>query len=63
MNIYSDNFTHVQVVKNCRYSVVQMCTREDILAHLFTRAVLDDVMSQSELTTMGLNFRIRRARL
>ena len=29
-----------------------MCTQEDTHAHLFTRTVLDDVMSQNELTTL-----------
>ena len=42
----------MQVVINCRYSIAQMCTRKDILASIFTRAVLDDVMSQNELTTI-----------
>ena len=50
--IYSEKLAHIQVVTNCRYSVAQMCTREDIVAHLFMPAVLDDVMSQNELTTI-----------
>ena len=44
--------SRVQVVINCRYSVAQMCTWEDIHACLFIRAILDDVMSQNELTTI-----------
>ena len=51
MSIYSDKLAHVLVVINCRYSVAQMCIRKDTQACLFTRAVLDDVMSQDELTT------------
>ena len=35
MSIYSDKLAHIQVVINCWYSVAQMCTREDILAHKF----------------------------
>ena len=38
MSIYSDKLAHVQVVINCQYSIAQMY-------------VLDDIMSQSELTT------------
>ena len=29
-----DKFAHVQVVINCRYSIAQMCTRKDMLAHI-----------------------------
>ena len=50
--IYSDKLAHVQVIINCRYSFAQISTQEDILAHLFTPAILDDVMSQNELTTI-----------
>ena len=50
-SIHSDKLAHAQVVINSRDSVAQMCTWEDIYARLFTR-VLDDVMSQSELTTL-----------
>ena len=46
---YSDKLAHVQVVINCQFSVAQMCTWEDIHARLFTRAVLDDVMSSQHL--------------
>ena len=41
---------HVQVVIHCRYSVAQTCTWEDAHALLFMHAILDDVMSQNELT-------------
>ena len=42
---YSDELAHVQqVVINCRYSVVQMCTREDKLAHYLGVLFIDDVM-------------------
>ena len=33
MSIYSDKLAHVQVVINYPYSVAQMCTSEDTLAH------------------------------
>ena len=33
MSIYLDMLAHVQVVIKCRYSVAQMCTRKDTLAH------------------------------
>ena len=33
MCIYSNKLAHIQVVVNCPYSVAQMCTREDTLAH------------------------------
>ena len=52
MSIYSDKLAHVQVVINCRYSVAQMCTREETQADWFTRAEIDDFMSQSELITV-----------
>ena len=51
MSIYLDKFAHAQVVINCRYSVAQMRAWEDIQACLFTHSVLNDIMSQSELTT------------
>ena len=54
-HLFGQFSTHTQVVLNCRFSVAQMCTWEDIHAGLFTLAVLDDVMSQSELTTMVLD--------
>ena len=46
---YSDKLAHVQVVINCRYSVAQMCPREDELARYLGAPSLDDVMSQNEL--------------
>ena len=45
MSIYSDKLAHVQVVINCRYSVAQLCTREDRLAYILERSSIDDVMS------------------
>ena len=51
MSIYSDKSAHVQVVINCRYSIAQMCSWEDIHDRLFMRAVVDDIMSQNELET------------
>ena len=35
MSIYSDKLAHVEVVIKWRYSVAQMCTRKDMLAHTF----------------------------
>ena len=49
-----DKLAHAQVVIICRYFVAQLCTREDMLNH-YLGAVLDDTMSQNELTTHGLN--------
>ena len=56
MSIYSDKLAHVQVVINCRNSIAQMCSREDTHARSFMRAVLDDFMSQNELTTFIIKF-------
>ena len=39
MSLYSDKLAHVQVVTSCRYSVAQMCTREDTHTCLFTRCL------------------------
>ena len=44
--------THVLVVINCPYSVAQMCTREDALAHNLGALCIDDVMSYNSLTTL-----------
>ena len=33
MSIYLDKLAHIQVVIDCQYSVAQMCTSEDTLAH------------------------------
>ena len=47
MSIYSDKLAHVQVIIiNCQYSIVQSASEK--------RTVLDDVMSQNELTTDSL---------
>ena len=50
MLAYSDKLAHTQVVINCGYSVAQLCNREDIHTHWFLRAILDDFMSQKELS-------------
>ena len=49
MSIYSDKLAHVQVVIICRYSIAQMCTHEDLLAHYLGVLSLDDVMSHNTL--------------
>ena len=49
--IISDKLAHVQVVINCPFSVAQMCTREDMLAHNLGAPYFDDVMSCNSLTT------------
>ena len=51
-----------QVVINCRFSVAQMCTREDILAHYLGMPSLDDVMSHSELTTQLIQCKMHYGR-
>ena len=48
--IYSDKLAHVQVIINCQYSVAQLCTCEDILAHNLGALYFDDVMSYNWLT-------------
>ena len=53
MSIYSDKLAHLQVV-NCRYSVAQMCTREDMLGHNLGMPYFDYVMSYNSLTTVFL---------
>ena len=47
---YSDKLGHVHVVINCPFSVAQMCTREDKLAHTLRAPCIDDVMSFNSLT-------------
>ena len=49
----SDKLAHIQVVINCRYSVAQMCTRKDTLAHSLGEPCLDDIMSYNWLLTSG----------
>ena len=51
MSIYSDKLAHVQVIINCQYSVAQMCTHEDTLAHDLGAPCLDAVMSNNSLTS------------
>ena len=51
MSIYYDKLAHVQVVINCRYSVAQLCTREDGLAYILGAQSIVDVMSYNLLTT------------
>ena len=46
----------VQVVFNCQDSIAQTRTEENIHVCLFTGVVLDDVMSQSELSTSCFSF-------
>ena len=50
MSIYLDKLAHVQVGINCQYSIAQMCTREDTLAHNLGALYFDDVMSYNLLT-------------
>ena len=54
MSIYSDKLALIQVLINCPYSIAQMCTREDMLAHILGAAYIDDVMSYNSLTTIIL---------
>ena len=53
-NIYSDKLAHVQVVINCLYSVVQLCTSEDTLAYISGALSIDQVMSYNLLTTFDI---------
>ena len=53
---YLDKLAHIQVVINYRYSIAQMCTCEDTLAHYLGAPSLDDVMSHNGLTTLALMF-------
>ena len=52
MSIYSDKLAHIQVIINCRFSVEQMCTLEDMLAHNLGAPYIDDVMIHNSLTTI-----------
>ena len=52
MSNYSDKLALIQVVINCPYSVAQMCTCEDTLAHSLGVQYIDDVMSHNQLTTI-----------
>ena len=54
MSIYLDKLAHVQVVINCWFSVAQLCTREDMLAHILGALYIDDVMSYDSLTTENI---------
>ena len=55
---FSNDWNHSLIIalarpfQNCRYSVAQMCTREDTLVHYLGTPYLDDAMSQNELTTL-----------
>ena len=56
MSIYLDKLAHIQVVLNCRYSVEQMCTREDMHAHYLGAPFIDDVMRHNKLITQCFYF-------
>ena len=53
MSIHSDKLAHIQVIINCRYSVAQICTREDKLAHYLGAPFIDDVMRYNILITIS----------
>ena len=53
MSIDSDKLAHIQVIINCRYSVAQMCTHEDKLAHYLGNRFIDDVMRYNMLITIS----------
>ena len=53
MSIYLDQLAQVQVVINCRYSIAQMCTRKDTLAHYLDAPYIDDVMRYNTLITVN----------
>ena len=52
ISIYSDKLAHIQVVINCGYSVAQMCTRKDTLAHYLGAPYIGNVMRQNTLITI-----------
>ena len=54
MSVYSDKLAHVPVVINCQYSVAQMCTHENTLAHYLGAPFIDDVMRHN--TTFSVSF-------
>ena len=54
---YSDKLAHIQVVINCGYSIAQLCTREDTLAHILGALYFNVVMSYNSLTTKIVNYR------
>ena len=56
MSIYLDKLAHIQEVINCRYSISQMCTREDGLAYISGAPSIDDVMSYNSLTLIFILF-------
>ena len=47
--VYLDKLAHIQVVINCQYSVAQMCTHKDTLAHYLGAPFIDDVMRHNML--------------
>ena len=53
MRIYSDKLAHIQVVINFRYSVAQICTREDAITYNLGAPRIDDVMSYNSLTSIA----------
>ena len=54
--LYSDKLAHVQVIINCRYSIAQMCTHEDTLAHHLGAPFIDDVIRYNTLITSVIQF-------
>ena len=49
MSIYSDKLAHVKDIINCRYSVAQMCTHNETLAHYLGAPFIDDAMRYNTL--------------
>ena len=45
MSIYLYKLAHAQVIINCQYSIAQMCSREDTLAHNLGALYFNDPMS------------------
>ena len=43
--VYLDKLVHAQVVINCQYSVAQLCTRKDTLAHNLSLLYFDDIIT------------------
>ena len=51
MSIYSDKLAHIQAIMSWQYSVAQMCTYEDMLAHILGMPYIDEYMRYNSLTT------------
>ena len=51
VSYYSDKLAHLKFFINCQFSIAQMCTRKDMLAHYLGALYFDDVMSYNAATS------------